>query len=157
MSRHSPEPKAQRLLDLSEQVNRVAESLAQLALAPDIGGGEPASGAGEESLKHAVKSLIRARKERDRFIPSGLLGEPVWDLLLYLLDEELMQSDVSVASACRACGHPDHIGVRWLDVLVENGLAALSRPPAGGAEIVRLTRAASHDLRTYILELSERQ
>ena len=158
MTRHLPEEKADQLLALSEQVNRVAESLAELALRP----AETAKGSRRadhrRTLGKSVASEIRARRERARYLPDVPLGEPAWDILLHLLHAELCDCEASLAAVCRASGHPEHVGLRWLDALAAQGLVELrvsaNSPPT---KIVELMPGARTALRRYFLEVGAKR
>jgi len=126
MTRHSPDPKKRQLLALSEEVNRVAESLAQLALAPAPAPADAAaSGEGDADLaQDTLAWAIRARRERARFLPAQLLGEPAWDIMLLLLEAEFAERRVSVPSVCEASGVPERVALRWLNAMADERLVA---------------------------------
>lgn len=151
MTKHSPDPKANELLALSEEVSRVAHSLAQLALEP--GTPRPARRrSGRHASQDAVARLIRARRARGSYVPPDLFGEPVWDMLLYLLHEEMSHSRVSASAAVEASGVPVRIGRRWLNALAERRLVLISAD-APGDPVVRLSPDLSGALRRYVDEV----
>jgi hypothetical protein len=154
MTSHSPKTEADRLLALSEKVGRVAESLAELALERDSVG-RPGPGADAELSADTVGWLIRARRERANYVPAGLFGEPAWDLMLNLLHANLEQRHVAISSACLATGLPEELGRRWLDAMVENGMATVRKNPGGGDDQVELTADVSQSLRRYFRNLLE--
>lgn len=155
MTRHSPDPKKRQLLALSEEVNRVAESLAQLALAP-APADAAASGQGDADLaQHTLGWAIRARRERARFLPAELLGEPAWDIMLCLLEAEYAQQRVSLPTVCDASGVPEHVALRWLNAMADARLVAFEgQPGRPEIEAVRLTAEASSALRRYLREVT---
>jgi hypothetical protein len=150
MTSHSSDPKAKELLALSEEVSRVADSLAQLALKP-APRDAIASGVDDASQRVLAK-LIHARRERSGYLPEDLLGEPVWDMLLHLLHEEMNQSQVPLSSALEAAGAPQRVAVRWLNALAQRRLVRLSTD-AAGQEIVELAPNVSAGLRRYIRDV----
>jgi hypothetical protein len=150
MTSHSSDPKAKELLALSEEVSRVADSLAQLALKP---GPRDAIASGvDDASQRVLAKLIRARRERSGYLPEDLLGEPVWDMLLHLLHEEMNQSQVPLSSALEAAGAPQRVAVRWLNALAQRRLVRLSTD-AAGQEIVELAPSVSAGLRRYVRDV----
>jgi hypothetical protein len=154
MTRHSPDTEAERLLALSEKVGRVAQSLAELALERDsherVG-----PNTNSEISAETVDWLIQARRARTRCLPSALLGEPVWDLMLHLLHAEITDEAVSVSAACQATGLPEEVGRRWLNAVLQNGLANVHKSSGSAEEKVQLSPQASSALRSYFLEIVE--
>jgi hypothetical protein len=155
MTRHSPDPKKRQLLALSEEVNRVAESLAQLALAP-APVDAAATGEGDADLaQDTLEWAIRARRERARFLPAQLLGEPAWDIMLCLLEAEYAQQRVSLSTVCEASGVPERVALRWLNGMADERLVAFEgQPGRPEIEAVRLTAEASSALRRYLREVT---
>jgi hypothetical protein len=151
MTKHSTDTEAERLLALSEKVGRVAESLAELALEHDSL--RTAGPSDSEVTGEAVSWLIRARRKRARYVPAELLGEPVWDIMLHLLCEEIAGRRVSVSDACLASGIPDGPGRRWLDAMAQNELVALRGATNDDEVQIELTPAASTALRRYFRDI----
>jgi hypothetical protein len=151
MTSYSPKTEADRLLALSEKVGRVAESLAELALERDsLGCTVPRSDSGLSP--ETLDWVIRARRERARYLPAELLGEPSWDMMIHLLYAEVSNQPALVSSACLATGLPEEVGRRWLQAMVENGLVNI-RSPHKGEEQVALTAQASKSLRRYFRDI----
>jgi hypothetical protein len=157
MSKHAPGTEAKRLLALSEQVSRVAQSLAQLA----VGGPGAAEGANSNSdeleiAQQTVGRIIRARSARGRYVPTELLADPVWDIMLHLLHAEIMHRRVSVSNASLASGLPERVGLRWLNTMVQQGLANMHPDDSGGGS-VELVAEVSEALRRYFREVVEQR
>ena len=152
MTKHSSDSKVNELLALSEEVSRVAESLAQLALEPGTQGPLEQSGSRHDVSRDAVARLIRARRGRVGYLPQELLAEPVWDILLHLLHEEMSQCRVSVSRAVAASGVPERVGQRWLNALAERRLILLSMD-AAGEEVIELAPRLSAALRRSVSEV----
>src|SRR5438067_2106779 len=117
MSEESPPGRPERLLQLSEEVTRIAGSLAQLSmgLASPLRQNYPATNSNEPDVSaETVSWLIGARRDRARFLSRELLADPGWDMLLDLLYAELANRPVSVSSVCIASGVPQTTGLRWL-------------------------------------------
>lgn len=154
MTRHSPSTETERLLALSEKVGRVAESLAELALESDtLERTNPSSKS--DVTGETVDWLIRARRARARYVPAGLLGEPVWDIMLHLMHAETTHQCISESRACLASGYPEGIGRRWLNAMIKNGLVVVGRGPNDGEEQVELMPEVSRSLRRYFRDIVE--
>jgi DNA-binding MarR family transcriptional regulator len=157
MTELSPDPKADRLLQLSEEVSRIAGSLAQIS----IGLSEPLkpreSSKGSNHLdvsKDVVCWLIRARRDRARYLCQDLFSEPAWDILLDLLRAELAQERVSVSSLCIASGVPATTALRCLKILTDQGLAVRRADLHDGRRVfVELAPEVSKSLRRYFIEV----
>lgn len=81
---------AARLRQLSEEVGRIASTLARLSSAPPLAPPQRAIelGAGEERPPVSVeqiRNVIRARRLRALFFDQELFADPAWDMLLDLL------------------------------------------------------------------------
>ena len=76
-------------------------------------------------LSGAAAELYRMRRARDRVMPSGLMGEPAWDILLALYSEE--PGDLTVSSLCYGSGVPETTALRWIGVLDREGLVERSK------------------------------
>lgn len=81
-----------------------------------MGGGIQISGAPVEVVQFAQR-LLRARLERDEYLPAEILGEPGWSLLLDLFVAHHEGRLVNSSGACFGAGLPQTTGLRWLDKL----------------------------------------
>lgn len=156
MKEEPPEARAQ-LLHLSDEIQRIAGSLAQLS----IGAGRPlrqdfpcSNLNNSDVLLERVVWLIRARQSRARYLPGRLFTEPAWEMLLDLLRAELTHERITVSSACIAAGVPATTGLRWLKTLVDEGLVLREYDLTDGRRtFVALSPGASDALRRYFLEV----
>jgi len=150
MGRHS-EIETERLLQLSQEITRVAASLAELSMglaAPLEQGPDPLNE--PEVATETISWLIKARRERTRFLPAEMFSEPAWDMLLELLAAELGRRRVSVSSLCTAAGIPARTGKRWLQYLEKHGLVVRQTAAhEADNEFVELSLSASNALRRY--------
>lgn len=157
MSKHSSDPAAERLLELSDEVMRIAGSLAQLSmgLAAPLQQQERPTDPNEVSSE-TVSRLIEARRQRSRYVSSELFGEPAWDMLLDLLDAELAYRRVSVSSLCTASGVPSSTALRWLKCLEQRGLVVRTANTSDASSAsVQLSLEGSRALRRYVREVVE--
>ncbi len=73
-----------------------------------------------EMAAHA--SLIYSmRRERERFLPKEILGEPAWDMLLELFVASVKGGELSIKSISHASGVPPTTALRYIEVMVANG------------------------------------
>ena len=148
---------AERLRQLSDEVSRIAATLARLSTGPAQA---PARAelaaiiAAPEISADAVRTVIRARRLRARFFPEHLFADPAWDMLLDLLQAEIAQLRVPVSSLCIAAAVPATTALRWLKTLVQQGLFVRRADPHDGRRVfVELAPEASAALRRYFAEV----
>jgi DNA-binding MarR family transcriptional regulator len=159
MKDDSPEADTGRLLELSEEVGRIAGSLTRLSigLRASLQRVCPSSNPNEPHvLLKRVRWLIDARRKRASYIVPELLGDPAWDILLDLLRAELSYERPSASSTCSAAGVPASTGLRWLNALEQRGLVRRQGDPrnANGTFLV-LSPETSAALRRYLVEVVE--
>ena len=150
---------AERLRQLSEEVSRIASTLARLSSGPVMSRPalEPMTGIDLPPLSaDTVRNVIRARRLRARFFPEELFADPAWDMLLDLLQAELAQLRVPVSSLCIAAAVPATTALRWLKTLVSQGLFVRRADPHDGRRVfVELAPEASQALRRYFAEVGQ--
>lgn len=149
----SKEPGAARLRQLSDEVSRIAATLARLSVGPGASGAEmPQMSSGEAppvSLD-AVRQVIRARRIRARYFDEELFADPAWDMLLDLLQAEIAQHRVPVSSLCIAAAVPATTALRWIKTMTEAGLFNRRADPRDGRRVfVELSPKASEAMRRY--------
>ena len=76
----------------------------------------------DEAALLLAKEIYRFRRKRNEFFASTLFADPSWDILLelYVLRREGRKS--SVKSVCIASGVPPTTALRWIGMLVKEGL-----------------------------------
>jgi hypothetical protein len=151
------EQNAERLRQLSDEVSRIASTLARLSAGPSAVATAPeATSSGEVPHVSAetVRAVIRARRLRARYFSEGLFADPAWDMLLDLLQAEIAQLRVPVSSLCIAAAVPATTALRWLKTMVSEGLFVRRADPHDGRRVfVELAPEASHALRRYFGEI----
>jgi len=148
---------AERLRQLSEEVSRIASTLARLSTGP----GTPVRAleqlpAGDTPALSAetVRAVIRSRRLRTRYFREELFADPAWDMLLDLLQAEIAQLRVPVSSLCIAAAVPATTALRWLKTLVSQGIFVRRADPHDGRRVfVELAPEASQALRRYFAEV----
>ena len=149
---------AVRLRQLSDEMGRIAATLARLSTGP----GSPAVKPSEarvpapEVEAETVRAVIRARRQRSRFFSEELFADPAWDMLLDLLQAEISQLRVPVSSLCIAAAVPATTALRWIKTMTEQGLFVRRADPHDGRRVfVELAPAASDALRRYFAEVGK--
>lgn len=70
-----------------------------------------------------IRQMIQQRQMRSQFFASGLFADPAWDMLLDLAVAAKEYRQVPVTSLSIASCTPPTTALRWIDVLIEEGLA----------------------------------
>lgn len=153
----SSDRNADRLRQLSDEVSRIASTLARLS-----SHSVPALATAEASLStqaldaNTVRKIIHARRLRTRYFPEELFADPAWDMMLDLLQAEIAQLRVPVSSLCIAAAVPATTALRWLKAMVGQGLFIRHADPHDGRRVfVELAPDTSRALRRYFTEVGE--
>jgi hypothetical protein len=150
---------AARLRQLSEEVSRIATTLARLSTGPQAEprrAAPPPSAEIPEVSPEAVRAVIRARRLRARYFPEELFADPAWDMLLDLLQAELSHLRVPVSSLCIAAAVPATTALRWLKTMVQEKLFVRRADPHDGRRVfVELAPETSYALRRYFAEVGQ--
>jgi len=153
------EKNAQRLRQLSDEVGRIAATLARLSTGPEATTqipDRPAAAAAPPLTVETVRNVIRARRLRARYFSQELFADPAWDMLLDLLQAEIAQLRVPVSSLCIAAAVPATTALRWLKTLVAQGLFVRRADPHDGRRVfVELAPEASNSLRRYFADVGQ--
>jgi DNA-binding MarR family transcriptional regulator len=148
---------AQRIRQLSEEVGRIASTLARLSEGPAAPAQRPAVAEGGDApavSAETVRAVIRARRLRSRYFPEELFADPAWDMLLDLLQAEIAHLRVPVSSLCIAAAVPATTALRWLKTMVQQGVFVRRADPHDGRRVfVELAPKASHAMRCYFAEI----
>jgi hypothetical protein len=145
-----------RLRQLSDEVSRIASTLARLSAGPGQSEPRPAiipSANAPDISAETVRSIIRARRLRANYCPEELFADPAWDMLLDLLHAEILHLRVPVSSLCIAAAVPATTALRWLKTLVSQGIFIRRADPHDGRRVfVELAPETSEALRRYFAE-----
>lgn len=83
--------------------------------------------ASPDHLIDRAEGLYKFRRRREsvfaEFGAGDLFGEPVWDMLLDLYLSKYRGKRVSVSSLCIASGVPTTTALRWINIMIDNGIA----------------------------------
>ena len=150
---------AERLRQLSEEVSRIASTLARLSTGPGAPVRKLAAIAPTDVpplSADTVRAVIRARRLRARYFREDLFADPAWDMLLDLLQAEIAQLRVPVSSLCIAASVPATTALRWLKTMVSQGIFVRRADPHDGRRVfVELAPEASQALRRYFAEVGQ--
>lgn len=145
------------LRQLSDEVARISSVLASLS-EEDIEEGaaaDPGAGDGKDGPvpieAGIVRSIIRARRLRDRYLKGGLFADPAWDMMLDLMAARLEKHRVAVSSLCIASAVPPTTALRWIKTLTDRGIFVRCADPADGRRVyIELSEEAARALSAYI-------
>ena len=152
---------AARLRQLTDEVGRIAATLARLSggptalapiavAAPQVQVNDPLP----EIAPETVRTVIRARRLRARFFEEALFADPAWDMLLDLTQAEIAQVRVPVSSLCIAAAVPATTALRWIKTLTDNGLLVRRADPHDGRRVfVEMAPATSIAMKRYFAEV----
>jgi hypothetical protein len=144
---------------LSEEVSRIARTLAGLSTAEPAIRHNPPEPFGEEDFaaptSAAVRLMLRARRLRDRYFAVDLFADPAWDMLLDLMLARLEGRSVAVSSLCIAAAVPPTTALRWIRRLTDEGLFVRTADPRDGRRIfIDLSDSAAEAMGAYFRGLS---
>ena len=150
---------AERLRQLSDEVSRIAATLARLSTGPGAAPRvihEALTTEAPPISAEMIRSIIRARRLRARYFEEDLFADPAWDMLLDLLQAEISHLRVPVSSLCIAAAVPATTALRWLKTMVSKGLFIRRADPHDGRRVfVELAPEASRALRNYFADVGQ--
>lgn len=159
MTAPTPSIIREQLVQLSEEVTRVATTLAELSLAVATEPGNAPRSHITDSVEvpaGAVAWMIKAREQRNRYLNSELFSDPAWDILLDLLRAEIEHQRVSVSSLCIAAKAPTTTALRYIKSMADRGLITRKADPRDARRVfVELTPETSKALRNYVVDMVE--
>ncbi len=100
-----------------------------------------------------LRRAIRARRDRERFFPSEIFGEPAWDMILDLAAAAAEGRGVAVSSLCIAAAVPTTTALRWIKNLCDAGLFIRRDYPADARRaFIGLSDAALTAMARYLAQ-----
>lgn len=148
----------EKLDSLSEVLERARAVLRPVRPAPaesaaDAHGGEtaaPLSPMDANRRLAMIKLFQNSRRWRDRMFNACCGGDPCWEIVLFVLEQETLGRPVSVTSACHATAIPQTTALRKIDEMVADGLLARIPDPEDKRRILlRTTEACSQAAERY--------
>ena len=149
---------AARLRQLSDEVARIAATLARLSAGPEASAAKapPPITTGDVPAidPETVRGIIRARRLRARYFDAELFADPAWDMLLDLVQAEIDQLRVPVSSLCIAAAVPATTALRWIKTMTDSGLFVRRADPHDGRRVfVEMAPDTSLAMRRYFAEI----
>lgn len=97
-----------------------------------------------------IRTLLKLRRNRDRFFDGDLFADPAWDILLDLYAAMLGQFRVSVGSLCAGAAVPATTALRWIRHLEQKGMIVRRADPTDGRrQFLMLSREANEAMNAY--------
>jgi DNA-binding MarR family transcriptional regulator len=148
---------ATRLRQLSDEVSRIAATLARLSSGPGspppVITPSPTATDAPSVAPETLRAIIRARRLRATHLPPDLFADPAWDMLLDLLQAEIAQHRVPVSSLCIAAAVPATTALRWIKTMTDRGLLLRREDPHDGRRVfIEMSPATSTALRRFFVE-----
>ena len=145
---------AGRLILLGTQMLKLAGEVSRRDPADEPPGPAGAATPVDDALLGLLaEEIYRNRRRRARHLPTRLLGEPAWDILLDLYVAAGRGQAVSVSNACLAADAPASTALRWLHHLEDEGLVErLADQTDARRHYVRLTDAGMERMGAYFAE-----
>lgn len=82
-----------------------------------------------ETAAQKLPQILRARRQRGRFLGHDLFADPAWDILLELYAAEAEGRKISVSGVCESAAVSATTGLRWLGKLERAGLVVRCSDP----------------------------
>jgi hypothetical protein len=159
MTISSTNDETRQLLQLSEEVMRIAAALAKLSLGLEAKERGPETGNAPEVPDVPVQPVdfvFNARRARSRYLPDELFAEPAWDMLLDLFRCELRGRRLSTSDLCLGAGIPGSTALRWISAMVQKGVLIREPDRLDARRIfISLAPATSAALRRYFADVIE--
>jgi len=155
MTKETQVPQSRAPLRSSGETSRIASGLVW-PLSSSSPSRETACGKerhADRALLQAVEAAILARSLRPDHVPSELLLDPAWDMLLELFRADLTGEQATASSLAKAAGVTTSSGPRWIDALVAKGLCVRGDRADDGRMAVDLSSRGSDALRAYFVRI----
>lgn len=119
-----------------------------------IQGGEAAAILGDLELGEKAQHIYESRRLRSAYFQDDIFSDPAWDLLLSLYVAGTTGTRVSVSVACASAAVPTTTALRWIQVLIRNGLAVKIADAEDKRRVwLRLTPGAVERMEAYLAAL----
>ncbi len=106
---------------------------------------------GDRDILVRAKWTLEDRERRSTFFRSDLFGEPAWHILLDLFIQQKVGNRTSVMAACIGSGAATTTALRYLNLLIEDGLVEREGDPSDGRRSwLRLTPHATEAMTEYL-------
>ena len=100
-----------------------------------------------------AQEMLGERRARGVLGMDELLGEPAWDVLLFLYVEDAQVESPRTKAACQAAGVPQTTALRYVALLEEWGLIERRIGEDGRCRLLRLSRTGRQRMTDYLAEV----
>ena len=154
MSNDSFDRKAGSPSPLEESVERIVRELARVSRPHALIASNSEFSSGLDVSESVVRWALDASRGRGRYLPSELVSDPVWCMLLELLLGEIRGESVTLTSLSRTNFTSESCGARWARALEDKGLInQRQNPDEASNPLVELAPTASISLRCYFRDV----
>ena len=127
-----------------------AERLMKLLARPEPD--DPTPGIGRSGLIEASRAELERRRRRADFLPDGMFGEPAWEILLLLYNEQ-QGARFTIARLAASLEQPPTSTLRWLNYLQDRQFVIREEHPTDQRSVfLKLTPTAVEALDRYFSE-----
>lgn len=142
-------------LDLRARAAKLIEMGQEMLLQADAMADTPPDGVAlldsDREILVRAKWTLEDRKRRSRFFRSDLFGEPGWHILLDLFIQQKVGKRTSVMAARIGSGAATTTALRYLALLIEDGLVEREGDPSDGRRSwLSLTPQAMETMTEYL-------
>lgn len=130
---------------------RIGQDLLRHAAAAEGTAVPDASDSEQPAILALAKAAYRDRQIRTTYFRCDLFGEPGWDILLDLFIQERVGRQTSVKAACIGSGAATTTALRYLNLLIAEGLIQREGDPCDGRRSwLKLTPVAADMMTGYL-------
>ncbi|MFL6844713.1 MAG: MarR family transcriptional regulator [Allosphingosinicella sp.] len=142
------------ILDSADALHRMQEDIGKIAQAlVAASSAEARLPAGKPAGKldaSTIRSIIRARRIRDRIFRGEMFSDPAWDMLLDLMAARLDGQRVAVSSLCIAAAVPPTTALRWIKTLCDQGIFVRRTDPEDSRRVyIELADETAKQMETF--------
>lgn len=113
---------------------------------------------GPYGFSNLAAQTYKERELRAKFFEDELFGEPAWNMLLDLFHQVSRGRVVSITSACIASRVPATTALRWVGIMIDQGLVERSGDPIDRRRaFLSLTPGALTKLNQYFSLIDEQR
>jgi len=109
----------------------------------------------QHPTERALRNVVLARRQRDRYFDASLFADPAWDILLDLAIAEYAQVRVCITDLCVGASVPHTTALRWIKRMTDDGLLNRQDDPLDARrKFIELSHSASAQMQTYLRSLN---
>lgn len=118
--------------DLEDHLERIVGAVESCPapLVRDRAAAPPLSADEGAKLADEIHAILRVRRSRNEFFDERFFADPIWDMLLELLEARLRNKHLTTTGLCAGAGVPTTTALRCINVLVKKGVIVRMRDKA---------------------------